>query len=258
MEDRTSAVGHLFHHHPTYSDLDIAQRITEDYDIELSARQMKRIRLQNGWLRRHNNPTSNEAQDQETSTFDAVEQLLAEGRIRQYSYRQLITHLSRKYGHRPKALHVRDALKLLDNYGVTSRTSGMKKKRQDNYVVPGPDWLWYLDSHDKLARFGFEIYGCINVYSRKIVWFFVGSNNRTQVSVLRQYLYTVKIIGYCPNFIRSDKGRETPMMADAHYFFYHTVYFNDPTIPDDEFDQIYFNDYYIYGKSTGNTRIKSL
>src|SRR4051794_10338834 len=102
MDDLTSAVGHLFHYHPTYSDLHIAQRITEDYDVELSARQVKRIRLQNNWLRRHNNPASNEAQ--ENSTFDAVEELLAEGRVRQYGYRQLITRLARKYGHRPRAL----------------------------------------------------------------------------------------------------------------------------------------------------------
>jgi hypothetical protein len=45
IEDITSAVGHLFHHHPTYSDLYIAQRITENYDIKFSARQVKRIRL---------------------------------------------------------------------------------------------------------------------------------------------------------------------------------------------------------------------
>ena len=87
VEDLISAVGHLFHHHPTYSDLHIAQRITEDYHIKLSVHQVKRIRLQNNWLRRHNNPTSNEAQDQEASTFDAVEQLLAEGHIYQYGYR---------------------------------------------------------------------------------------------------------------------------------------------------------------------------
>jgi hypothetical protein len=62
MEDVTSAVGHLFHHHPTYSDLHIAQRITEDYDIKLSTRQVKRIHLQNSWLRRHNNLAFNEAQ----------------------------------------------------------------------------------------------------------------------------------------------------------------------------------------------------
>ena len=38
MEDVTSAVGHLFHHHLISSDLHIARRITEDYDMELSAR----------------------------------------------------------------------------------------------------------------------------------------------------------------------------------------------------------------------------
>ena len=32
--DLTSAVGHLFYHNPTYSDLDIARRITEDYNTE--------------------------------------------------------------------------------------------------------------------------------------------------------------------------------------------------------------------------------
>ena len=58
----TSLSGHLFHHHPTYSDLHIAQRITEDYDIRLSTRQVKRIHLQNSWLRRHNNLAFNEAQ----------------------------------------------------------------------------------------------------------------------------------------------------------------------------------------------------
>jgi hypothetical protein len=33
---------------------------------------VKRIRLQNSWLCRHNNTASNEAQDQEISTFNAV------------------------------------------------------------------------------------------------------------------------------------------------------------------------------------------
>jgi hypothetical protein len=33
MEDLTSAVGHLFHHYSTYSDLHIARRIIEDYDM---------------------------------------------------------------------------------------------------------------------------------------------------------------------------------------------------------------------------------
>jgi hypothetical protein len=48
------------------------------------------------------------------------------------------------------------------------------------------------------------------------------------------------------------------MMADAHYYFYHTTCFNDPIIPDEVFNQICLSDYYIYGKSTGNIRIKRL
>jgi hypothetical protein len=44
--DVTTLVGNLFHHHPTYSDEFIGRRMTEDYDIKLSSRQVKRIRLQ--------------------------------------------------------------------------------------------------------------------------------------------------------------------------------------------------------------------
>ena len=72
---------------------------------------------------------------QEASTIDTIEQLLAEGRIRQYGYRQLITHLARKHGHRSRRDNVVTALRIPDDYGVTSRTPGMKKKRRDNYVV---------------------------------------------------------------------------------------------------------------------------
>ena len=100
---------------------------------------------------------------------------------------------------------------------MTLRAPGMRRKRQENYIVPGPDWLWCLDGHDKLARYGIEIYGSVDAYSRKIIWFYVGVSNRTQVSVLHQYLHTIKTLGYCPNYLRTDRGRETLMMADAYY-----------------------------------------
>jgi hypothetical protein len=56
--DLTSAVGH---HNPTYSDLEIARRVTEDYNTEHlapPARFVKRIRLEQGWPRRHNDPAA--------------------------------------------------------------------------------------------------------------------------------------------------------------------------------------------------------
>jgi hypothetical protein len=58
----TTLIGNLFHHHPTYSDEFIERRMTEDYNIQLSGRQVKRIRLQQGWLRRYNNSTITEAE----------------------------------------------------------------------------------------------------------------------------------------------------------------------------------------------------
>jgi hypothetical protein len=48
------------------------------------------------------------------------------------------------------------------------------------------------------------------------------------------------------------------MMADAHYYFYHTACFYDTTIPDDVFDQICFADCYIYGTSIHNIKIECL
>jgi hypothetical protein len=50
--------------------------------------------------------------------------------------------------------------------------------------MPGPDWIWLINGHDKLLLFGIEIYACINTYSRNIIWVYVGISNRTAYSVI--------------------------------------------------------------------------
>ena len=79
-----------------------------------------------------------------------------------------------------------------------------------------------------------------------MIWIYVGISARTTVSVLSQYLTAVKVMKsqYC--FIRSDRGGETVLMADAHWQLCFTVKKNIP------FAQCYF-----YGTSTANQRIKS-
>jgi hypothetical protein len=200
-------IDHLFHTQPTYSDDLISRRLKEDYNLQATARHIKTIRLRNSWLRRNNDPEANQAQQAETTHL--IRELLQEGQVRQYGRRYLITRLARQHGHRAQGRHVCQALQILDNHNMTLRTPGMQRKRQENYIVPGPDWLWCLDGHDKLARYGIEIYGSVDAYSRKIIWFYVGVSNRTQVSVLHQYLHTIKTLGYCPNYLRTDRGRET-------------------------------------------------
>jgi hypothetical protein len=255
-EQLINLINHLFHTQPTYSDDLISRRLKEDYNLQATARYIKTIRLRNSWLRRNNDLEANQAQQAKTTHL--IHELLQEGQIRQYGRRYLITRLARQHGHRAQGRHVRQALQILDNHNMTLRAPGMRRKRQENYIVPGPDWLWCLDGHDKLARYGIEIYGSVDAYSRKIIWFYVGVSNRTQVSVLHQYLHTIKTLGYCPNYLRTDRGRETPMMADAHYYLYHTACLHDDTISDKAFDSICFADCYLFGKSTGNVKIEGL
>jgi hypothetical protein len=127
-------------------------------------------------------------------------------------------------------------------------------------MVDGPNWLWCLDGHGKLKRLGIKIYGCVDAYSRKIIWFFVGSLNTTAVSVLRQYLVAIRANG-CPNCLRTDKGREVPMMADVHYYLYLQALIDEHNagrITAQQLESACFEDCYVFGKSTANIRIKSL
>jgi hypothetical protein len=98
----------------------------------------------------------------------------------------------------------------------------MKRKRGERRVplIPGPDHLWSIDGHDKLRNYGIEIYAGIDAYSRRVIWSYCGNSNRTQASVARQYLEAVARRGIRPRFLRSDKGSETPLVADAQYSFY--------------------------------------
>jgi transposase InsO family protein len=254
-------VGQLFHHNQTYRDTKIAERITEMTGIRTSIRQVKEIRLRNGWLRRTNDISVD--LDSAAKTRDFIQELLQQGEMRTYGRRQVLAHLTEHYGFKARGDHVRQALQYLDSLGVAVRNplndrGGLNRTR--NFTVKGPNWLWCLDGHDKLKPYGFEIYGCVDAYSRKIIWFFVGSSNATAVSVLKQYLQAVKTYG-CPNRVRSDEGREVPMMADAHYYFYYQALLNEHAagrLLDEDLDRAIFEDCWIFGKSTANIRIESL
>ena len=67
-----------------------------------------------------------------------------------------------------------------------------------------------------LSKWGFQIYGCIDAYSRNIVWIYVGIFNRMAQSVLRQYLITCSSLGFQPKIIRSDRRKETLLCAEVH------------------------------------------
>ena len=72
-----------------------------------------------------------------------------------------------------------EILKELDPEGVAGRRK--KRLRRRIYSVPGPDFLWNIDGYDKLKPYGFSIHGCIDGFSRKIIWMEVDPSNKEPV-----------------------------------------------------------------------------
>jgi hypothetical protein len=128
---------------------------------------------------------------------------------------------------------------------VEERTRKLHRRRGE-FIVPGPDKLWSIDGHMKLEAWGIEIYASIDAYSRHILWIYVGVTARTQISVLSQYVNFLQTTGRKPRVIRSDRGVETPLLADCHLALSRV---EDPDVK--------LDDIYLFGTSTKNQRIEA-
>ncbi|RPB03304.1 hypothetical protein L873DRAFT_1670864 [Choiromyces venosus 120613-1] len=138
-------------------------------------------------------------------------------------------------------------MKVVDPEGVASRAEafGTQRKRKE-FTVKGPNQVLSIDGHDKLSRFGFEIYGAIDAYSQYIAWCYVGISNWTAVSVNKQYLRLLRTTLHMPRLIRSDKGTETVLLAASHVTLRRA---NHPSLK--------FSEIYCFGKSTKNQHIEA-
>ena len=141
--------------------------------------------------------------------------------------------------------HVKRAIEELDPQGLEDRRNAKHRKR-GQYRVPGPNAIWAADGHDKLAEWGFQIYGIIDAYSRYIIHVFVGTSNRTMIAVLMYYLLAVEVFGV-PLKLRTDKGVETLLMAEAQLHFRE----------DQEGREMEVRECHLFGPSTRNTKIES-
>jgi hypothetical protein len=107
-------------------------------------------------------------------------------------------------------------VKQLDPVGLERCRRDLNRKKGE-YIVLSPDYIWSIDGHDKLSQWGFQIYVCIDAYSCNIIWIYIGISNCTAQSVLHQYLLTIGDIGYRLYIIRSDRGKETLLLAKVHF-----------------------------------------
>jgi hypothetical protein len=45
-----------------------------------------------------------------------------------------------------------------------------RRLRRRVYSNKGPNSVWHIDGYDKLSRYGIKIHGCIDGFSRQIIW----------------------------------------------------------------------------------------
>ena len=82
---------------------------------------------------------------------------------------------------------VATCLREMDSEGCNRRRRQKLKRRA--YTNPGPNHCWHIDGYDKLKPDGFAIRGCIDGYSRKIIWLGLDRTNNNPVVIARYYIW---------------------------------------------------------------------
>jgi len=97
-------------------------------------------------------------------------------------------------------------LSALDPEGSELRKA--RRLRRRIHRVHGPNHIWHMDAYDKLKPFGFGISGCIDGFSREIIWLTVYHTNSDPRIIAVYYYETVSELHACPLIVQGDRGTE--------------------------------------------------
>ena len=206
------------------------------HGIVLSLRQLKRILARRG-LRRRNNTS-----DVDTVLKAVETELNGSGRI--VGYRGMWQRLQQDHNLVIGKETVRHVLRIVDPEGVEQRSRHRLRRRQ--YRGKGPSYIWHVDGYDKLKPFGFCIHGCIDGYSRRILWLEVGTTNNDPGVTAKYFLDCIYSVDGVPRIVRADNGTENVNMAAIQRFFRREA--SDAFAGEKRF---------LYGKSVSNQRIEA-
>lgn len=119
-----------------------------------------------------------------------------------------------------------------------------RKLHRRNYFASGPHFIWHLDGYDKIKPFGFGISGCIDGFSRHIIWLNVYTTNNDPRIIAGYFIEALQEYSGCPTVVRADRGTENVRVKQIQEALmgngrndHHTAY--------------------IAGTSTANQRIES-
>ena len=187
--------------------LEIIELLRSRHDVSVSLSTLKRYLRRNGISRRAlQNRRSNNL-----VTREAIQSEL-DGSGQGLGYRRLHRILLTK-GIVCRREDVRSILLELDPEGVNLRKNRRLHRRR--YVTRGPNYVWHIDGHDKLKPYGFSIHGCIDGFSRKLIWLEVGPTNKLPDVIAQFYLDAVSTFG-CPQLVKAHDGTEHALIEPIH------------------------------------------
>ena len=129
---------------------------------------------------------------------------------------------------------VRHCLTILDPIGVLRRRNHRFQRKR--YLSRGPNFTRQLDGYDKLKPYVFAILCSMDIWSRKVLWLYVGSSNNDPRITGCLFVRTINKLNLFPRIVRTDRGSENVVIAGcqpSHPFSYpfSTCLFETPLIP---------------------------
>ena len=116
-------------------------------------------------------------------------------------------------GFRIQRKRIRESMARVDPQNTALRWGVVVSRRI--YQVPWPNSLWYLDGHHALIRWKIIIHGCIDGFSRRIMFLRCNSKDFAE-TVLVLFLDAIKHDeNLWPSRIRVDKGVANALVCDA-------------------------------------------
>eukprot|EP00112_Aurelia_sp_Birch-Aquarium-sp1_P012636 Seg2658.1 transcript_id=Seg2658.1/GoldUCD/mRNA.D3Y31 product="hypothetical protein" protein_id=Seg2658.1/GoldUCD/D3Y31 len=213
-----------------FSHTEILSLVKRRHQIQLSLRQLKRILYGRNLYRRKNHSPINDVINCITAELSHSGECVG--------YRQIWKRLRDDHNIVVAREDIQYLMNIMDPIGVELRKQKQLKRR--TYRTPGPNYYWHIDGNDKLKTYGLYIHGCIDGFSRKMLWLKVGSTNKDESVTATYFLDTIRSIGGVPSKIRLDPGTENGLTADIQTFL---------RLPEEKC--------VIFGKSTGNQRIEA-
>ncbi len=92
-------------------------------------------------------------------------------------------------------------LSLLDPIGSQARQTRRLRRRQ--YFAEGPNYVWHIDLYDKLKPYGICINGCIDGFSRQVIWLRATLTNSNPKVIGGYFVEALERCGGCPRLVRA-------------------------------------------------------